>query len=111
MLPNSKKITMITVYHVHAIFSIDSMEIEADSPSHLLISVYDERNVRKIYTISLQKRFRFRRYSTPYELCIENFHMLSSFATMDELLDYSGIGGQKFLRIIIDDSTQILGKD
>lgn len=41
----------------------------------------------------------------------EQFIRLASFASMDELLCYTGIGNRPFHEVIMDDSTQILGQD
>ncbi|MBQ5769734.1 MAG: hypothetical protein IIW08_01005, partial [Clostridia bacterium] len=41
----------------------------------------------------------------------EQFVRLASFASMDELLCYTGIGSRPFSEVIMDDSTQILGQD
>lgn len=37
--------------------------------------------------------------------------LIASFASMDELLNYSGIGNQPFRDIIMDDNTEITGQD
>lgn len=39
------------------------------------------------------------------------FQRLASFATMEDLLRYTGIDNRPFCEIIMDDSTQILGQD
>ena len=41
----------------------------------------------------------------------EQFTRLASFASMDELLCYNGIGNRPFREVIMDDSTEILGQD
>ena len=41
----------------------------------------------------------------------EQFVRLSSFASMDELLCYTGIGNRPFRDVIMDNSTQILRQD
>ena len=41
----------------------------------------------------------------------EQFIRLASFASMDKLLCYTGIGIRPFREVIMDDSTQILGQD
>ncbi|MBE5779393.1 MAG: hypothetical protein E7331_08705 [Clostridiales bacterium] len=41
----------------------------------------------------------------------EQFVRLASFASMDELLCFTGIGSRPFREVIMDDSTQILGQD
>ena len=39
------------------------------------------------------------------------FVRLASFASMEDLLDYAGIADRPFREIIMDDATEILGKD
>lgn len=41
----------------------------------------------------------------------EQFIRLASFASMDDLLCYTGIGNRPFREVIMDDSTEILGQD
>lgn len=41
----------------------------------------------------------------------EQFVRLASFASMSELLCYTGIGNRPFREVIMDDLTQILGQD
>lgn len=41
----------------------------------------------------------------------EQFVRLAFFASMDDLLCYTGIGSRPFREVIMDDSTQILGQD
>lgn len=41
----------------------------------------------------------------------EQFIRLAFFASMDDLLCYTGIGNRPFREVIMDDSTEILGKD
>lgn len=41
----------------------------------------------------------------------EQFTRLCSFASMNDLLEYSGINGRAFKEVIMDDSTEITGQD
>lgn len=41
----------------------------------------------------------------------KQFTRLASFASMEELLCYSGIDNRPFREVIVDESTQILGQD
>ena len=41
----------------------------------------------------------------------ERFLRLESFASMEDLLHFTGIGNRPFREVIMDDSTQIIGKD